>query len=117
MLVRAILITQFPFLEEYKLNSMIDQFKKVILLIIIAFSWNSCSEDIEYEIVDSEDILPQSQGVYEYDNDSLDQVEIALNQTEEILVQLYPEVSFDDENPLRDREMLFIPNRLGYKNK
>lgn len=96
---------------------MIGQFKKVILLIIIAFSWISCSEDTEYEIVDSEDILPQSQGVYEYDNDSLDQVEIALNQTEEVLVQLYPEVSFDEENPLRDREMLFIPNRLGYKNK
>jgi len=101
----------------YTLHLIISQLNKVILLIFIALLWSSCSDKTEYEILNSEEILPQAQGNYDYSEDSSDSIEEELTPIQELLLQLFPDVNFDEENILKDRKMLFIPNRLGFKSK
>lgn len=90
---------------------------KWFILLIVAVLWSSCSNKNEYEIVSSEEVLPQAQGSYEYEDDSINEDKIELNPSETLLLQVFPDVNFDEENTLKNREMLFIPNRLGFKNK
>lgn len=102
---------------DYSLKSIVKQMSKLVAFVFIPFLWTSCSNENEYEVVNSEEILPQSKGNYNYVQDSLVQDEMILNPTEELLKQLFLEVEFDNKNILEDREMLFIPNRLGFKSK
>jgi len=90
---------------------------KIILIILTALLWSSCSDNTEYVILNSEEILPQAQGNYDYSDDSLDSIELELTPTQETLLQLFPDLNFDEENILKEREMLFMPNRLGFLNK
>lgn len=90
---------------------------KTTLIILTAFLWSSCSDDTEYEILNSKEILPQAQGNYDYAEDSTEVKNEKLTPLEESLMQIFPKISFEEENNLKEREMLFIPNRLGYLEK
>ena len=96
---------------------MNSQFKIWFILLIVAFSWSACTDDTEYEILTSEDILPQAKGKYDYSEDSLTDEEAPITPFEENLIELFPELNFDQENILKERKKLFMPDRLGYKSK
>jgi len=99
------------------MSIMIRQLNKWFVLFIAFLLWTSCSDKNDYEIVNSENILPQSQGKYEYAEDTSGHQKVELTEIQEFLLQLFPEVSFDENNILKEREMVFIPNRLGFSNK
>lgn len=96
---------------------MFIQMNKCFFLALTVLFISSCSDKNEYEIINSEEVLPQSQGNYEYSGDSLVSEIKELNPTERTLLAQFPDISFEDENPLKEREMLFMPNRLGFSEK
>lgn len=96
---------------------MFSQLNKWFLLISLFLLWSSCSDNTEYEILSSEDILPQAQGNYDYSEDTLLEAEMDKNPTQELLLKAIPEITFDENNELKERKILFMPDRLGYSNK
>ncbi|WP_107037730.1 hypothetical protein [Brumimicrobium mesophilum] len=96
---------------------MFFQLNKWFLLVSLFLLWSSCSDDTEYEIVNSDEILPQSQGTYTYEEDSIELDEVELSSTQRTLSQIFSTIDFDSENILKEREILFMPNRLGFTDK
>nr|WP_299201532.1 hypothetical protein [uncultured Brumimicrobium sp.] len=96
---------------------MNGQIKSWVLILILTLLGTSCNSDKDVEILTSEDILPQAQGNYEYQEDTLISESKSLTLFEQNLQQLFPELEFPENNILKERNMLFMPDRLGYKNK
>jgi len=96
---------------------MNSQIKFWIMSFCALLILNSCMEDKEYEILTSEAILPEVKGDYNYSEDTLFQEVVELSEFKERLKLQFPELSFDIENSLKDRKTLFMPDRLGFKDK
>ncbi|PWH86835.1 hypothetical protein [Brumimicrobium oceani] len=91
--------------------------KKAFLLIFVVLLWSACSENTEVEIINMDEVLPQSAGNYDYDEDTLENAQVELSPTQKKLIQNFPGLNFEEENKLRKRKMLFMPDRLGYTKK
>lgn len=96
---------------------MFSQLNKWLLLVSLILLWNSCADDTEYEVVSSQDILPQAQGNYDYTEDTIPEIEMDLSPTQELLIKAIPEITFDENNKFKERKILFMPDRLGFSNK
>ncbi|HZH85811.1 MAG TPA: hypothetical protein VFD77_00745 [Brumimicrobium sp.] len=96
---------------------MNNQWLKWFSFFILTVIWSACSNDKDFEIIDSESILPQAQGQYDYSEDTSQNEEVEISPFEEHLKQSFPDINFKGENTLEKREMLFMPDRLGYTEK
>src|SRR5690606_12487645 len=76
-----------------------------------------CSNSNTVETIDAESILPQAQRTYNYETDTLESQARTLTLTQEILLNSFPEILFDENNILKEGKMFFILNRLGYTEK
>lgn len=79
----------------------------------------SCTKRAEIETIDSSEILPQAkenQDIIDIDNvveeDSIQETPFQITLSEK-----FPSILFDQENELKERDVLFMPNRLGYDEK
>src|SRR5690554_7973711 len=86
----------FPFLRKLRFNRMNGQIKSWVLILILTLLGTSCNSDKEVEILTSEDILPQAQGNYEYQEDTLISESKSLTLFEQNLQQLFPELRSEE---------------------
>src|SRR5690554_2253946 len=94
--------------------SMINYFVVLMALLL----WSGCAEKEEnVEIVSSENVLPQAQKDYIYEEDTLPTNDVDWSLTQTLLKEAFPEINFLAENAIKERKMLFMPDRLGYENK
>lgn len=77
----------------------------------------SCSDNEDYEVVSSKDILPQAKGQYDYSEDTTSHDTIKLNRVEQRLKDTLPNIQFSKKNNLEIENTLLMPNQLGYNEK
>lgn len=86
---------------------------------VIGFSllMTACTNNNEYEIVEYEDFIPQAEGDYSYEEDSLLENQQQFTPFQEKLVNVFPQIKFIENGFLEKRKTFFMPNRLGYIKK
>lgn len=87
-----------------------------VILIGVFLLGSSCAEKQEYEVISIDEMLPQTEREYAYDQEEkVDQITYSALQQK--LSNLLPEINFDENNILAGNIPLLLPNRLGYEDK
>lgn len=84
---------------------------------LTALFCSSCSDNNDFQTIESEDFLPQAKGEYDYTEDTLSKNLPKLSEFQLELKQKLPSIKFTENNALKERDVLFMPNRLGYDEK
>lgn len=77
----------------------------------------SCTEKDDYEVISSEDVLPQAEGQYDYVEDTTKQDHLELNEFEQRLIDTIPNIQFTNTNYFYIESTRLMPNQLGSQKK
>jgi hypothetical protein len=86
-------------------------------IFFIALFCSACSENNNQQTIESEDFLPQAKGEYDYTEDSLSEDKPQLSEFQLEFKRKIPSIKFTENNLLKERDVLFMPDRLGYNKK
>lgn len=87
------------------------------IMLVFSMFLTSCSENQEIEVRPSEDFLPQAQGEYDYNDEVEEEARVPLDSLQLALKGFFPGIVFDSVNPLTERKVVYMPDRLGYTHK
>lgn len=95
----------------------ISSIKYFALFLVLLLGSACAGKEENVEIVSSENVLPQAQKDYNYEEDTLSTEETEWNSMQSLLLKKFPGIDFPENNSLKERKMLFMPDRLGYTDK
>ena len=78
---------------------------------------SACSEQDNYEVVSSEEVLPQAKRNYDVIENEEEKDTPKMSPLEERLIDSLHDIQFSKENDLRIEDTRILPNQLGYKEK
>ena len=99
------------------LHSLKSKFYFLSILGFMLLLSFACSEKDNYEVVSSENILPQAKGQYDYTDDTEEQDTVKLSEFEQKLKDTLPEIEFSTNNEFYLEKTQLMPNQLGYDEK
>ncbi len=77
----------------------------------------ACSGQDNYEVVSSEEVLPQAKGDYDYTEQENEEDTLEMSTLEQNLKASLDGIQFSKNNDLRIEDTRILPNQLGYKEK
>lgn len=93
------------------------KFYTIILFSTLALYFTACTSEEAQEVIDLSELLPEVEGDYNYEIDSTLQIEPLFSEAELMLKSKLPELTFDTLKTLKNKNSIFLPDRLGYLEK